>query len=76
MWVTGEDGVVSQTLDYYPYGSQRIASGSSSEQRRFIGEEFDGDTELSYLNARYYQGSRGQFMSQDPVFVNLGVLRR
>ena len=64
---TDEDGEVTQTLDYYPYGSQRIATGSFSEQRRFIGEEFDGDIEFSYLNARYYQGSRGQFMSQDPA---------
>ena len=64
---TDEDGEVTQTLDYYPYGSQRIATGSFSEQRRFIGEEYDGDTEFSYLNARYYQGSRGQFMSQDPA---------
>jgi RHS repeat-associated protein len=70
--VTDENGEVAQTLDYYPYGSQRIASGSFSEQRRFIGEEYDGDTELSYLNARYYQGSRGQFMSQDPVFLAIG----
>jgi RHS repeat-associated protein len=67
---------VVQTLDYFPYGSQRIATGSFSEQRRFIGEEFDSDTEFSYLNARYYQGSRGQFMSQDPVFVNFGVDKR
>jgi RHS repeat-associated protein len=74
--VTDEDGVVSQTLDYYPYGSQRIATGSFAEQRRFIGEEYDADTEFSYLNARYYQASRGQFMSQDPVFLNLGVDKR
>jgi RHS repeat-associated protein len=32
-----------------------------------IGEEYDSETEFSYLNARYYQGSRGQFMSQDPA---------
>ena len=69
---TDEDGEVTQTLDYYPYGSQRIATGSFSEQRRFIGEEYDPDTEFSYLNARYYQGSRGQFMSQDPAFLALG----
>ena len=69
---TDEGGEVTQTLDYYPYGSQRIATGSFSEQRRFIGEEHDPDTEFSYLNARYYQGSRGQFMSQDPVFLALG----
>ena len=45
-------------LDYYPYGSQRIATGSYSEQRRYIGEEHDPETEFSYLNARYYQGTR------------------
>ena len=73
---TDENGEVVQTLDYYPYGAQRVATGSFDEQRRFIGEEYDGDTEFSYLNARYYQGSRGQFISQDPVFVNLGVDRR
>ena len=73
---TNSSGAVTQTLDYYPYGSQRIATGSFSEQRRFIGEEFDPGTEFSYLNARYYQGSRGQFMSQDPVLQNFGVDRR
>jgi RHS repeat-associated protein len=67
---TDENGEVTQTLDYYPYGSQRITAGSFSEQRRFIGEEYDGDTEFSYLNARYYQGPRGQFMSQDPASRN------
>jgi RHS repeat-associated protein len=72
---TDSNGAVTQTLDYYPYGSQRIATGSFSEQRRFIGEEFDADTEFSYLNARYYQGSRGQFMTQDPVFLAVGDSR-
>jgi RHS repeat-associated protein len=64
---TDENGEAVQTLDYYPYGSQRIATGSFDAQRRFIGEEYDGDTEFSYLNARYYQSSRGQFLSQDPA---------
>ena len=69
---TDEDAEVTQTLDYYPYGSQRIAPGSFSEQRRFIGEEYDPDTAFSYLNARYYEGGRGQFLSQDPVFWEIG----
>ena len=69
---TDGDGEVTQTLDYFPFGPQRIATGSFSEQRRFIGEEYDLDTEFSYLNARYNQGSRGQFMSQDPVFLAIG----
>jgi len=29
---------------------------------------------LNYLNARYYDGARGQFMSQDPVYLNLSKL--
>lgn len=33
----------------------------------FIGQ-FSDDTGLSYLNARYYDPARGQFISQDPVF--------
>ena len=69
---TDEDGEVVQTLDYYPYGSQRIATGSFDEQRGFIGEEYDAESTLNYLNARYYEGSRGQFMSQDPVSLALG----
>jgi RHS repeat-associated protein len=73
---TDGNQATSQVLDYYPYGSQRIATGSFSEQRRFIGEEYDLESSLSYLNARYYEGSRGQFLSQDPVFLNMGVDRR
>jgi YD repeat-containing protein len=31
---------IVQVPDYYPYGSQRISTGSFAEQRRFIGEEY------------------------------------
>lgn len=41
-----------------------------SEQRKFIGQEYDAGTELNYLNARYYDAKRGQFISQDPMFWN------
>ena len=34
----------------------------------FIGERYDAVTQLSYLNARYYDAARGQFTSQDSVF--------
>src|SRR3989344_3273858 len=38
-----------------------------SEQRKFIGQEYDIGTGLDYLNARYYDAMRGQFISQDPL---------
>jgi RHS repeat-associated protein len=66
--VTDENDNVVQTLDYYPYGSTRISSGTSTnERRKFIGQ-FTDDSGLSYLNARYYNPTQGQFLSQDPAF--------
>jgi RHS repeat-associated protein len=66
--VTDENDNVVQTLDYYPFGSTRISVATSTRERRqFIGQFMD-DSTLSYLNARSYDGSRGQFISQDPIF--------
>ncbi len=65
---TNASGTVTQVLDYYPYGSERISVGSG-EQRTFIGEEYDSEADLSYLNARYYTSAEGKFISQDPVFL-------
>jgi RHS repeat-associated protein len=66
--VTDENDNVVQTLDYYPYGSTRISSATSTnERRKYIGQ-FSDDSTLSYLNARYYDSARGQFTSEDPMF--------
>ena len=48
-------------------------SGAGEGQRKFIGQYYDEYTELSYLNARYYDGARGQFTSQDPSFLDIGA---
>ncbi len=58
-------------MDYYPYGDIRLdeKAGTFSEQRKFAGHEYDADTGLSYMNARYYNGKIGRFVSQDPVFL-------
>jgi hypothetical protein len=54
--VTDENDEVVQTLDSYPYGSTRISSATSTnERRKYIGQ-FSDDSGLSYLNARYYRG--------------------
>ena len=37
-------------------------------QRQYIGQYDDSESDLAYLNARYYDSGRGQFTSQDPVF--------
>lgn len=71
--VTSATGTVENLTDYYPYGSNRINQVSGfDEQRKYIGQYYDSSSDLSYLNARYYDGGRGQFLSQDPSFLDIG----
>src|SRR5205807_1733357 len=68
--VTDQNQNLLQTLDFYPYGVTRVSvSTSTNEKRKFIGQ-FSDDSGLSYLNARYYDGNRGQFLSQDSAFLS------
>ena len=69
--VTDSNSTQVELLDYYPFGAQRISSGSRTAQRQYIGQIYDVDTGLNYLNARYYDGNRGQFISQDSMFWQL-----
>jgi RHS repeat-associated protein len=68
--VTDASGTPLQNLDYYPYGSTRVSQQFSgfNEQKQYIGQYEDPETNLSYLMARYYDGSKGEFLSEDPVF--------
>jgi RHS repeat-associated protein len=68
--VTNASGTAVQTLDYYPYGAMRInmSVGGADSQRKYINRFFDPGTGLSYLQALYYDTSRGQFLTQDPTF--------
>jgi RHS repeat-associated protein len=47
--------------------------GSFDSSRKYIGEEADDATGLNYLNARYYNSKVGQFVSQDPAFLDIGA---
>jgi RHS repeat-associated protein len=70
--VTNASGTLVQSLDYYPYGATRISVATSTSERRLFLGQFTDDSALSYLNARYYEGSRGQFLSEDPTFLAIG----
>jgi RHS repeat-associated protein len=72
---TNSAGAKEEVLDYYPYGSVRLdaKSGNYGDQREYAGSEFDADTGLNYMNARYYDSATGRFVSEDPVFLALGT---
>jgi RHS repeat-associated protein len=42
-------------------------TGGADSARKYIGQ-FADQSNLDYLNARYYDSARGQFVTQDPVF--------
>ncbi len=68
--LTDRDSQVDEVIDFYPYGSLRLDQqfGAHNEKRKYIGQEYDGETKLQYLNARYFDPLLGKFLSHDPQF--------
>lgn len=72
-FVTDQNGGTEQSITYAAFGTQDSNMFNQySQGRGYIGEQQDAETNLSYLNARYYDGGRGQFIGQDPVFWEIG----
>jgi RHS repeat-associated protein len=66
-----KNGTATGTVATRYVHPDHLGSTSTNEKRKFIGK-FADDSGLSYLNARYYEGSRGQFLSEDPTFLAVG----
>lgn len=73
--VTNPSGTPVHSIGYYPFGDIRLETrtGAFSEPNQYIGQDYDAESQLNYLNARYYESARGQFLSQDPVFGEIGL---
>jgi RHS repeat-associated protein len=64
-------GTVAEMIDAFPYGGQRLDVKSGSyigEKNKYAQTQYDATANLNYAQARYEDGVRGQFLSQDPVF--------
>ncbi len=72
--ITNSSGSQEELLDYFPYGNIRLdqKAGSFGEKQQFAGSEFDADSSLNYMEARYYHSAIGRFISQDSAFLALG----
>lgn len=64
---TDAAGNLLSTADYRPYGAQ--VSGVPEAGPGYVGHENDIDTDLTYMQARYYDPETGRFLSIDPVEV-------
>jgi RHS repeat-associated protein len=72
--VSNASSTIENEFAYHAYGKARIkkTSANLNEQRQYIGQEYDQATDLNYHHARYYSSTRGQFLSQEPIFLSLG----
>jgi RHS repeat-associated protein len=75
-YVTNGAGATHETTAYAAYGERMNAAFQT--QRAYIGERYDPETGLLYLNARYMDPTFGRFISPDdwdPVFEGVGTNR-
>jgi RHS repeat-associated protein len=65
--ITDAGGVVIERAVYQPYGEQTesLTSPVTPETKGWIGERYDADAGLQYLNARYYDPVLGLFAQPD-----------
>jgi len=63
-------GNVTATFDYTPFGTTLLSTQQNAPG--YTGHVADPDTSLTYMQARYYDSSIGQFLSVDPVTPSAG----
>jgi RHS repeat-associated protein len=63
-------GSILSTSDYRPYGAQAL--GTPMPGPGYTGHVNDPDTDLVYMQARYYDSVAGRFLSTDPAHAGMG----
>ncbi|MCU7859700.1 MAG: hypothetical protein KZQ86_07680, partial [Candidatus Thiodiazotropha sp. (ex Lucinoma kastoroae)] len=63
--LTDSLGNLTDTYDYGAFGEILNQTGSTENDYRFAGEQFDSTLDQYYLRARYYDPSQGRFTQQD-----------
>jgi RHS repeat-associated protein len=63
-------GVLTDTYDYEAFGEVLNETGTTDNNYKFTGEQFDSSLDQYYLRARYYDQSVGRFTQQDTYMGN------
>jgi RHS repeat-associated protein len=64
--LTSATGALLGTASYTPYGTTATVTGAATPIG-WAGEYRDTETGLTYLRARYYDPTTGQFLTRDPL---------
>src|SRR5207248_2530142 len=61
------NGAITDTYTYDAFGILIASSGSTPNNYRYCGEQWDSDLGLYYLRARYLNPNDGRFWTRDMV---------
>ena len=74
------NGSLHEHMVNFPFGLQRKSQvgieGISGAYYRFTGKELDGESDLMYFEARYYNPVVGRFVSVDPLYADVDELEK
>lgn len=65
--LTNTSGDVVATFTYSPFGELTGSTGTATTPMSWTGEYRDTETGYTYLRARYYDPTTGQFLTRDPA---------
>jgi len=69
-YLTGTNGAISDTYLYDAFGSLLTSTGSTANDYRYTGEQYDSTLGLYYLRARYVNPGIARFSTRDSYFGN------
>lgn len=71
--LSNTSGALAQTYTYDSFGNTTNSTGSLTNFFRYAGREFDTETGLYYMRARYFDPQTGRFLSEDPIEFRGGI---
>jgi RHS repeat-associated protein len=71
--LSSSTGTLSNTYTYDAFGNLTASTGSLTNPFRYTGRDFDQETGLYYLRARYLDPAAGRFLSEDPISFGGGL---
>jgi len=60
-------GSLAQTYTFDSFGNRTASSGSVTNPFQYASREFDAETTLYFMRARYFDPASGRFISEDPI---------
>jgi len=70
--LTDGTGALAQTYTFDSFGNTTNSSGSLTNPFQYTSREFDSETTLYFMRARYFDPKTGRFLSEDPLGFSVG----